>query len=294
MFPYRQSRNRDSGKSSLHVQSLRHDDNVDRSPGALGLRPSVEGHDAAHPAEHALQNIRHHLQRDWVRFFKLFPRGIRNPFLIPLHNVSPRFRTHQSKPVIFLLNGQLTIRSLFLQKHSNPTYDVIVIGGGHAGTEAATAAARSGARTALVTPSADNLGVCSCNPSFGGIGKGTMLREIDALDGVVGRVVDRAGVQFRVLNKKKGPAVWGPRAQIDRSLYRRYMKEEVLGYGEKLGVVEGSVADIVVERGVEGEGAGGAFGRMKGVRLEDGRVFDAGCVVITTGTFLGGEIHIGG
>ncbi|KAB2568785.1 tRNA uridine 5-carboxymethylaminomethyl modification enzyme GidA [Lasiodiplodia theobromae] len=176
----------------------------------------------------------------------------------------------------------------------NPTYDVIVIGGGHAGTEAATAAARSGARTALVTPSVDNLGVCSCNPSFGGIGKGTMLREIDALDGVVGRVVDRAGVQFRVLNKKKGPAVWGPRAQIDRSLYRRYMKEEVLGYGEKLGVVEGSVADIVVERGEEGEeGNTGAFGRMKGVRLEDGRVFDAGCVVITTGTFLGGEIHIG-
>lgn len=116
-----------------------------------------------------------------------------------------------------------------------------------------------------------------------------MLREIDALDGVVGRVVDRAGVQFRVLNRKKGPAVWGPRAQIDRKLYREYMKEEILGYGERLGVVEGSVADIVVETG-EGEGE---YGKIKGVRLEDGRVFDAQSVVITTGTFLGGEIHIG-
>lgn len=211
-----------------------------------------------------------------------------------MHNGRRLVVAPKSKPVDIFYRTAPANHRLFLQTHSNPTYDVIVIGGGHAGTEAATAAARSGARTALVTPSVDNLGVCSCNPSFGGIGKGTMLREIDALDGVVGRVVDRAGVQFRVLNKKKGPAVWGPRAQIDRSLYRRYMKEEVLGYGEKLGVVEGSVADIVVERGVEGEGAGGAYGKMKGVRLEDGRVFDAGCVVITTGTFLGGEIHIGG
>src|SRR5579871_430204 len=126
-------------------------------------------------------------------------------------------------------------------------YDVIVIGGGHAGTEASAAAARSGARTALITPKLDNLGVCSCNPSFGGIGKGTMIREIDALDGVAGRIIDKAGVQFRVLNKKKGPAVWGPRAQIDRSLYKRYMKEEMLGY-EGLSVVEGKVEDIIVDR----------------------------------------------
>ncbi|GME53472.1 tRNA uridine 5-carboxymethylaminomethyl modification enzyme gida [Neofusicoccum parvum] len=170
----------------------------------------------------------------------------------------------------------------------NPSYDVVVIGGGHAGTEASTAAARGGARTALVTPSRANLGVCSCNPSFGGIGKGTMLREVDALGGAVGRVVDRAGVQFRVLNRKKGPAVWGPRAQIDRDVYAREMREEV-GGTEGLEVVEGRVADIVVERG-EGEGA---FGRIRGVRLEGGVVVEARSVVITTGTFLGGEIHIG-
>ena len=169
-------------------------------------------------------------------------------------------------------------------------YDVIVIGGGHAGCEASAAAARSGARTALVTPSRDNLGVCSCNPSFGGIGKGTMLREIDALDGVVGRIVDKAGVQFRVLNRKKGPAVWGPRAQIDRALYKKYMREEIEGY-QGLSVVEGKVADIIVDRNAE-EGSG-AYGKITGVRLESGQIIPAGNVVITTGTFLGGEIHIG-
>ncbi|KAH7122599.1 glucose inhibited division protein A-domain-containing protein [Dendryphion nanum] len=171
-------------------------------------------------------------------------------------------------------------------------YDVIVIGGGHAGCEASAAAARSGARTALITPSVHNLGVCSCNPSFGGIGKGTMLREIDALDGVVGRIVDKAGVQFRVLNKKKGPAVWGPRAQIDRALYKKYMKEEMIGY-KNLSVVEGSVADIIVDRDVEGEGNEGRYGNITGVRLESGEIIPTGNVVITTGTFLGGEIHIG-
>ncbi|KAF2012660.1 GIDA-domain-containing protein [Aaosphaeria arxii CBS 175.79] len=173
---------------------------------------------------------------------------------------------------------------------SERPYDVIVIGGGHAGCEASAAAARSGARTALVTPSVHNLGVCSCNPSFGGIGKGTMLREIDALDGVVGRIVDKAGVQFRVLNRKKGPAVWGPRAQIDRALYKKYMSEEMVGY-KNLSVVEGSVADIIVDR--EGEKEDGTYGTIKGVRLESGEIIPTGNVVITTGTFLGGEIHIG-
>ncbi|KAI9826234.1 MAG: hypothetical protein M1819_007401 [Sarea resinae] len=169
-------------------------------------------------------------------------------------------------------------------------FDVVVVGGGHAGSEASAAAARSGARTALLTPSLDNLGVCSCNPSFGGIGKGTMIREIDALDGVAGRIVDKAGVQFRVLNRKKGPAVWGPRAQIDRSLYKKYMREELVGY-RNLTVVEGSVADIVVQKDHSNDE--GRLGRITGVKLETGEIIDTNHVVITTGTFLGGEIHIG-
>ena len=118
-----------------------------------------------------------------------------------------------------------------------------------------------------------------------------MLREIDALDGVVGRIVDKAGVQFRVLNRKKGPAVWGPRAQIDRALYKKYMREEIEGY-QGLSVVEGSVADIIVDRTEEGREKG-SYGKITGVRLESGQIIPTGNVVITTGTFLGGEIHIG-
>ncbi|KAH8600881.1 glucose inhibited division protein A-domain-containing protein [Bisporella sp. PMI_857] len=167
-------------------------------------------------------------------------------------------------------------------------YDVIVIGGGHAGAEACTGAARSGARTALITPKLDNIGVCSCNPSFGGIGKGTMLREIDALDGVAGRIIDKAGVQFKVLNRKKGPAVWGPRAQIDRNLYKKYMRAELEGY-PNLSIVTGSVADIMVSQ----EDCETPGGKITGVRLESGEIIPTNRVVITTGTFLGGEIHIG-
>ena len=170
-------------------------------------------------------------------------------------------------------------------------YDVVVIGGGHAGTEASTAAARSGASTLLITPSLSNLGVCSCNPSFGGIGKGTMIREIDALDGVCGRIVDQAGVQFKVLNRKKGPAVWGPRAQIDRSLYKKYMREELLAC-KGLSIIQGKVADIIVNREGPGLQVDG-YGRITGVSLETGEIIPTGNVVITTGTFLGGEIHIG-
>ena len=179
---------------------------------------------------------------------------------------------------------EVLIRSLRRQ------YDVVVIGGGHAGSEAASAAARSGASTALVTPSLSNLGVCSCNPSFGGIGKGTMIREIDALDGLCGRIVDKAGVQFRVLNKKKGPAVWGPRAQIDRELYKNEMKAEILST-KRLGVIEGKVADIMTTEGMDEMGT--VRKSIVGVKLESGEILGCEKVVITTGTFLGGEIHIG-
>lgn len=163
----------------------------------------------------------------------------------------------------------------------------MVIGGGHAGTEASAAAARSGARTALVTPSFSNLGVCSCNPSFGGIGKGTIIREIDALDGLCGRIIDKAGIHFRVLNRKKGPAVWGPRAQIDREIYQREMRAEVLSTKD-LSVLEGKVADIVTKHEADGSQKS-----IAGVKLESGEVIACKKVVITTGTFLGGEIHVG-
>ncbi|KAI1151169.1 mitochondrial translation optimization protein [Nemania diffusa] len=170
-------------------------------------------------------------------------------------------------------------------------FDVVVIGGGHAGTEACAAAARSGARTALITPKIDNLGVCSCNPSFGGIGKGTIIREIDALDGVAGRIIDKSGVQFQVLNKTKGPAVWGPRAQIDRALYKKHMREELQTY-PNLSIIPGTVSDIVIDDNVVGPNSA-AKSRITGVRLETGEVLPTTQVIITTGTFLGGEIHIG-
>lgn len=183
--------------------------------------------------------------------------------------------------------------TLYLSRHR--PFDVVVIGGGHAGSEACAAAARSGARTALVTPKLDNLGVCSCNPSFGGIGKGIILREVDALDGLAGRIIDKAAVQFKVLNRKKGPAVWGPRAQIDRALYQKHMREELTSY-PGLSVVLGSVSDIVVgevDTEVGLQKADGAKSKITGVRLESGEIIPTNHVIITTGTFLGGEIHIG-
>ncbi|KAI8635014.1 mitochondrial translation optimization protein [Xylariaceae sp. FL1651] len=170
-------------------------------------------------------------------------------------------------------------------------FDVVVVGGGHAGTEACAAAARSGARTALITPKIENLGVCSCNPSFGGIGKGTILREIDALDGVSGRIIDKSGVQFKILNRVKGPAVWGPRAQIDRVLYQKHMREELQTY-PNLSIITGSVSDIVVDENMTDVDSP-AKSRITGVRLETGEILPTTQVIITTGTFLGGEIHIG-
>ncbi|KAI7527848.1 glucose-inhibited division protein A subfamily [Hortaea werneckii] len=187
--------------------------------------------------------------------------------------------------------GLATVADLPKDLNGRPPVDVVVIGGGHAGCEASAAAARAGARTTLVTPSFENLGTCSCNPSFGGIGKGTMMREIDALDGLVGRITDKAGLQFRVLNRKKGPAVWGPRAQIDRTLYKSNMREEMMQY-PGLSVKEGKVADIIVHHSPHAT-QGGLHGKISGVKLESGEIINTPNVVITTGTFLGAEIHIG-
>ncbi len=160
-------------------------------------------------------------------------------------------------------------------------FDVVVIGGGHAGTEAAHAAARTGVATALITLRRDGIGVMSCNPAIGGLGKGHLVREIDALDGVMGRVADKAGIQFRLLNRRKGPAVQGPRAQSDRAIYRREMLSETEAQ-PNLQIVEGEAVDFVMQGS-----------RVCGVQLDDGSELRAKAVILTTGTFLRGVIHIG-
>ncbi|KAF9189758.1 Mitochondrial Translation Optimization [Haplosporangium sp. Z 767] len=194
--------------------------------------------------------------------------------------------------------GQFRSVSLAAAQALPPTpetsYDVIVVGGGHAGSEACAAAARTGAKTLLLTQKLDTIGEMSCNPSFGGIGKGVLVREIDALDGLCGRISDLAGVQFRILNRSKGSAVHGPRAQIDRKLYKKHM-QKVLHEYPNLTIKAGSVSDIVLGAEIlpPTPGQSNVQGEIRGIKLESGEVIHAPKVIITTGTFLKGEIHIG-
>ncbi|KAF8321325.1 GIDA-domain-containing protein [Clavulina sp. PMI_390] len=196
--------------------------------------------------------------------------------------------------------GSVLARSLATvvpESHVSPTrdYDVCVIGGGHAGCEAAAAAARTGARTLLLTQRLDTIGELSCNPSIGGVGKGTLVREIDALDGVCGRVADQAGIMFHVLNRSKGAAVWGLRAQIDRTLYKQHMQKLLSTY-PNLEIRAASVHDLLwksPELPLDPSNAQNVWARVGGVRLETGEEISCPSVVLCTGTFLSGEIHIG-
>lgn len=167
------------------------------------------------------------------------------------------------------------------QSPTTNTYDVIVVGGGHAGCEAASASARSGALTALITLDASKIGVMSCNPAIGGLGKGQLVREVDAFDGLMGKAADQAGIQFRMLNRRKGPAVRGPRTQADRKLYRLAV-QDLLREQDNLHIVAGEVYDLEIHNG-----------RVSAVIMADGKHYPCGAVVLTTGTFLRGLIHIG-
>src|SRR5919106_2534576 len=166
-------------------------------------------------------------------------------------------------------------------RRMSQAYDVIVIGAGHAGAEAAALSARAGARTLLLTQHLETIGQMSCNPAIGGIAKGTVVREVDALGGVMGRATDRARIQFRMLNRSKGPAVWSPRAQCDRGLYRRAVRS-LLERRHRLDLAQGTVAGLAIDGG-----------QVRGVETQDSRRFSAGAVVLTAGPFLRGMIHVG-
>ncbi|KIY67135.1 glucose-inhibited division protein A subfamily [Cylindrobasidium torrendii FP15055 ss-10] len=198
-------------------------------------------------------------------------------------------------PTISMLSRSCT-RGLHLRRlfstgpgDLSKAYNVCVIGGGHAGCEAATASARTGAKTLLITKSMENIGELSCNPSIGGVGKGTLVKEVDALDGVMGKIADKAGIMFRVLNMNKGPAGWGPRAQIDRVLYKKYMREELQNY-KNLDICTAEAFDIVFDHEQTPENT---YGTVKGLRLKTGDIIPCSQIVICTGTFLSAEIHIG-
>ena len=168
-------------------------------------------------------------------------------------------------------------------RNAESRFDVLVIGGGHAGTEAAVAAARTGVEVGLVTSSLETIGQMSCNPAIGGVAKGTVVREVDALGGIMGRATDLATLQFRMLNRSKGPAVWAPRAQCDRGLYRRAVRS-LLEEHATLQTIQGTVARLLFDSSGH---------RVEGIETLEGRVFTSSCVVMTTGTFLRGRIHIG-
>src|SRR6184192_3003157 len=170
-----------------------------------------------------------------------------------------------------------------ISRANEADFDVIVVGAGHAGTEAAVAAARLGARIGIITTALETIGQMSCNPAIGGVAKGTVVREVDALGGIMARATDLAMLQFRMLNRSKGPAVWAPRAQCDRGLYRRALRS-LLEEHPRLQTIQGTVARLVFQSG---------DGRLAGVETIEGRRFGARSVVITTGTFLRGKIHIG-
>ncbi|CCE61671.1 hypothetical protein TPHA_0A05970 [Tetrapisispora phaffii CBS 4417] len=200
---------------------------------------------------------------------------------------SSPFSLHFKRGIVQTTELKTTLEQL-------PNSGVVVIGAGHAGCEAAAASARLGYETTLVTPFLDKIGTCSCNPSMGGVGKGTLLREVDALDGLAAKVTDKAGIQFKMLNQSKGAAVWGPRAQIDRTLYLTHMQNTLKDY-PSLKLIQGKVNDIIIEPILKENSLRTSYPTsiVRGIILQDGSILKASKVVLTTGTFLSAEIHIG-